>query len=105
MEQDAKIRALARSLIGKHGREACNVAHKRAAEQLRQRRYDEAALWAATAHAVTHLGAPPKRAVSPEPPLTDLLRDPVTHAVMKRDGIATEEITTVIKRVKGKLGG
>jgi hypothetical protein len=102
MRHDPEIRALARTLIGKHGREARNVAHKKAEESLARQDYEVAATWCSTAHALRTMGAPPRQKPSPEPPLADLLDDPATHAVMKRDKLGRRDVERVIKAAQKK---
>lgn len=36
---------------------------------------------------------------APEPPIAEMLADPVVHLVMKRDGVSREEILRVLRSV------
>lgn len=36
---------------------------------------------------------------APEPPITEMLADPLVHLVMKRDGVSREEILRVLRSV------
>jgi hypothetical protein len=38
-----------------------------------------------------------------EPALFDLLADPVTHAVMRRDGVTLADLCTIIKTARHRL--
>jgi hypothetical protein len=40
---------------------------------------------------------------APEPPITEMLADPLVHLVMKRDGVSREEILRVMRTVNSAL--
>jgi hypothetical protein len=40
-----------------------------------------------------------------EPPLRDVLEDPVVHAVMRRDGVTRELLEAVIEQARCRLAG
>lgn len=40
---------------------------------------------------------------APEPALADLLDDPVTHAVMRRDGVTRQFLIGTIERARARL--
>ncbi len=40
----------------------------------------------------------------PEPTVEELLRDPVAHAVMRRDGLTPDDVRQVIHETKLRLG-
>jgi hypothetical protein len=105
MDRDAKIWKLARILVGKHGAAAARTAHDRARDSLEHEDYKGAALWsetAAVAREMTRDGAR-RRPVNPEPPLDDLLNDPVTRAVMDGDRVGSDELAQVLGDAKQKL--
>jgi hypothetical protein len=45
------------------------------------------------------------RKLEREPSLTDMLEDPVLHAVMRRDGISREALERVITDARSRLYG
>src|ERR671926_1474620 len=106
MDDKAKVWKLARIMVGKHGANATRVAHERARDSLEHQDYNCAALWSHTAaitQRMTTDGAR-RRPANPEPPLDDLLNDPVTGTVMEGDGIDDSELGRVIGAAKRKLG-
>jgi hypothetical protein len=40
---------------------------------------------------------------APEPPIAEMLADPLVHLVMKRDGVSREEILHVMRTVNSAL--
>ncbi len=40
---------------------------------------------------------------APEPPIAEMLADPLVHLVMKRDGVSREEILRVLRTVNSVL--
>lgn len=40
---------------------------------------------------------------APEPPIAEMLADPLVHLVMKRDGVSREEILRVMRSVNSAL--
>ncbi|MBN9497746.1 MAG: hypothetical protein J0H39_13405 [Alphaproteobacteria bacterium] len=40
----------------------------------------------------------------PEPAIADLLDDPVTHAVMRRDGVTRQTILRTVEAARARLG-
>jgi hypothetical protein len=40
---------------------------------------------------------------APEPPIAEMLADPLVHLVMKRDGVSREEILRVMRTVNSAL--
>jgi hypothetical protein len=105
MERDAKIWKLARILVGKHGAGAARTAQERARDSLEHEDYEAAAVWseaAAVARDMTRGGAQ-LRPDNPEPPLDELLNDPVTRTVMEGDGVGRRELDEVLGEAKRKL--
>jgi len=105
MDRDAKIWKLARILVGKHGAGAVRAAHERASDSLAHEDYEAASVWseaAAVARDMTRDGAQ-RRPDNPEPPLGELLNDPVTRAVMEGDRVEQAELDEVIGEAKQKL--
>ena len=43
------------------------------------------------------------RRIHGEPPIEELLHDPILHLVMKRDGVSAEELSEVIAEARAKL--
>jgi hypothetical protein len=99
----AKIRTLARTLIGKHGRGARDVAHKRAEERLGAHDYKVAAVWSEVADAVITMGVKPRGPVSREPPLADVVDDGLTKAVMDADRVDRKELEGVLGKATRKM--
>jgi hypothetical protein len=104
-DRDPKVWKLARILIGKHGTAATQVAHARAQDSLDHQDYDCAALWSVTAKITSRMstGGARRRPANPEPPLGELMNDPVTQTVMAGDGINRAELEQVIGEAKQKL--
>ena len=104
-DRDPKVWKLARILVGKHGLGATSIAHARAQKCLDHQDYDCAALWSVTAKIARKMSSNGalRRPVNPEPPLSELLNDPVTQTVMTGDGIDRSELGRVIGEAKQKL--
>lgn len=90
-------------LIGKHGRGACEVAHKRADQFLKAQDYKAAAVWSEVANAVADMGVAPLKAPSAEQPLSDLIDDPVVQTVMARDGVGRAELDEILADATEKI--
>jgi hypothetical protein len=104
MDHGQKIRLLARTLIGKHGRAACKVAQRRAARALESGDFKSATAWSEAADAIQSMGAAPVGKMSPEPALSELVRDPLTQAVSEADGVDPEGLDRILSEASGKLG-
>jgi hypothetical protein len=107
MGHNQAIREVAALLVEKHGAAAIDVARAKARGSLANGDPAGVATWTAVVALV--VAAVEERAAVPadrpprEPPLSDLLDDPVTEAVMKGDGVEREELDAVIDEAKERL--